>query len=324
MLLKNAVAPKMVLARSYNMAKQPAPREVLLLGVDGGGTCCRARLCSPDGKILGHGVAGAGNIRFGMAAGFAAVHLATEGCFRQAGLDRHAVNIIACLALAGASEPGLLAQARAQPNPFFRTVVTTDAQAACVGAHSGADGGIIIVGTGSIGWARVGGRELRVGGWGFPLSDEGSGAWLGFAALQRVQRAFDGLIDWTDLLGAIFNHFDRDPHRIVSWMHTALPRDYAALAPLVVAHAREGDPLARDLMREAAASVERMIERLRDQQVDKMSLMGGLAEHIEPYLSLSTRQTLDPPEGDALSGAVLLAHREWLAMQHSPRSIENA
>lgn len=305
------------------MAKQPASNDILLLGVDGGGTRCRARLCRPDGSILGEGLAGSANIRFGLAASFAAVHLATDICLRQAGLDKRAVKIVACLALAGASEPRLLAEARAWPSAFLHTVVTTDAQAACVGAHLGAEGGIVIVGTGSIGWARAGGRELRVGGWGFPISDEGSGAWLGCAALQRVQWAFDGLIEWTDFLGAIFARFDRDPHRIVSWMHTALPRDYAALAPLVVAHARDGDPLARDLMQEAATCIERMIKRLRDQKVDKISFMGGLARHIEPYLSPSIRQTLDVPRGDALSGAVLLAKSEWRAIRPSPRSIEN-
>ena len=72
--------------------------------------------------------------------------------------------------------------------------ITTDAHAACVGAHRGRDGGVIIVGTGSIGWAKLNGRHYRVGGWGLPVSDEGSGAWLGREALRRVLWAHDGRV----------------------------------------------------------------------------------------------------------------------------------
>ena len=62
----------------------------------------------------------------------------------------------------------LLAAARGYRHPFRNATITTDARAACVGAHRGRDGGIIIVGTGSIGWADVDGRQYRVGGWGLP------------------------------------------------------------------------------------------------------------------------------------------------------------
>src|SRR4029077_12943926 len=101
-------------------------------------------------------------------------------------------DIIACLAMAGASEPIDLAAARDYEYPFFHAIFTTDAHAACIGAHGARDGGIIIVGTGSVGWALLGGRVHRVGGWGFPVSDEGSGAWLGCEAARRVLGGGDG------------------------------------------------------------------------------------------------------------------------------------
>ena len=46
----------------------------------------------------------------------------------------------------------------------------------CLGAHSGADGAIVVAGTGSVGVGLIGGREIRIAGYGFPVSDEGSGA----------------------------------------------------------------------------------------------------------------------------------------------------
>src|SRR5262245_17496596 len=218
--------------------------KLLLLGVDGGGTRCRARLADVHGTVLGEGAAGPANLRLGVQDSMAAVRAATDQCLNQAGLSFGEPRIVACLALAGACEPVTLAQAQAVPLPFLRVILTSDARAACVGAHAGGDGGIVIVGTGSVGWAIADGSDHRVGGWGFPVSDEGSGAWLGCEALRRVLWAYDGLIPWTGLLRLLFERFDEDGYAIVRWMGAARPRDYASLAPAVVAQAGQGDAIA--------------------------------------------------------------------------------
>jgi len=57
----------------------------LLLGVDGGGTRCRARLTTWSGKILGESVAGPANIRLGIEQSFTALLEATADCLQQAG-----------------------------------------------------------------------------------------------------------------------------------------------------------------------------------------------------------------------------------------------
>ena len=177
----------------------------LLVGVDGGGTRCRARLCAASGARLADAVTGPANIRLGFKPAMIAVMSAIEQCLDQAGLSRRDLNrITACLALAGASEPTQLALARRNKYPFAQTILVTDAQAACVGAHRGGDGGVIIVGTGTIGWGERMGRQVRVGGWGLPVSDEGSGAWIGCEALRRVLWAHDGRIPWTGLLDELF------------------------------------------------------------------------------------------------------------------------
>ena len=78
--------------------------ESLLLGVDGGGTRCRARLCAPSGARLGEAAAGPANIRLGLDVSFAAVLEATQACLEQAGLSsRDLPRITACLALAGSA-----------------------------------------------------------------------------------------------------------------------------------------------------------------------------------------------------------------------------
>jgi glucosamine kinase len=283
----------------------------LFLGVDGGGTQCRARLADRSGRVIGEGVGGPANIRLGVDSGFAAALTATGQCLAEAGLGEAALDrTIACLALAGATEPTELAAARSRRLPFHRTVITSDAHAACVGAHGGRDGGVIIAGTGSVGWAIVDGRQHRVGGWGLALSDEGSGAWLGREAMRRILWAHDGRIAPTALLTRLFDEFDADPYAVVRWAATASPAEFGQLAPAVVEHAAQGDAVAVELMRGAAQHIDALAARLIALGAERVALVGGLAPHLEGWLAPETRRHLVMPEGDALAGALQLARAE--------------
>jgi glucosamine kinase len=285
-----------------------ADADVLLLGIDGGGSRCRGRLCTLSGTKLGEGTAGPANIRLGVEQSFASVLKATTHCMNEAGLSpRDVGRIVACLALAGASEPSHLDAARRHKHPYRTAVFVTDAQAACVGAHGARNGGIIVIGTGTIGWAERNGRQYRVGGWGWPISDEGSGAWLGCEALRRTLWAHDGRIPWTGLLLTLFAKFRSDPHAIVRWMTGALPRDFATFAPAIVEHASANDPIAVELLRRAGGHIDALAQRLVAFGVDRLSLVGGLAASIEPWLADATRHHLVAPLGDAVSGALQLA-----------------
>jgi glucosamine kinase len=212
--------------------------------------------------------------------------------------------------LAGASEPSHLEAARSYPHPFHWAIITSDARAACIGAHRGRDGGIVIVGTGSIGWAIIGGAEHRVGGWGFPISDDGSGAWLGLEALRRSLWARDGLIPATGLSRAVLRLFEGNPHAVARDMHAAGSRHFASFAPLVVEQAGKGDRLAIELLESAARHIDAIAARLIALGASRLSLMGGLAGRLEPLVSEPTRSTLVPAAGDALSGALQLAREE--------------
>src|SRR5204862_1670034 len=155
---------------------------------------------------------------------------------------------IACRAVAVAPVPRELAAARSRHLPFRHTLIISDAQAACIGAHAGEDGGVIVIGTGSVGWAMIDGREYRVGGWGLPLSDEGSAAWLGREALRQALRAHDGRIAPTALLRRLLDEFAGDPYTIVRSADSARPAEFGRLAPLVVEYAKQLDPAAVELM----------------------------------------------------------------------------
>jgi glucosamine kinase len=284
--------------------------QILLLGVDGGGTNCRARLTAASGEVLGEAVTGPANLRLGLKQGFSAAVEAAALCLAQANLARdHLSRIVACLAMAGASEPSYLAAAQAYRHPFRTAVIATDAHAACVGAHGERDGAIIIAGTGTVGWAVLKGQPYRIGGWGLPASDEGSGAWIGIEALRRVLWARDGRRSWTPLLRALFGVFGEDADALVRWTHRASPGDFASLAPRVVEYAQRGDPVAEELMTSAAFHIDALAKRLREVGAPRLCLVGGLAPFLESRLSEETRLHLTPPAGDAVQGALHLARR---------------
>ncbi len=281
---------------------------VLLLGVDGGGTRCRARLCAFSGGVLGEATTGPANLRLGLEQSFSAVLDAAAQSLDQAGISRaYLARVVACLALAGASEPEHLTAAQAHPHPFRKAVVTTDAHAACVGAHGQRDGGVIVAGTGTVGWAILEGQTHRVGGWGLPVSDEGSGAWLGGEALRRVLWALDRRVAWTELLRALAAEFGSDPHAIVRWTQTASPRDFGALAPRIFDYAGRGDPVAGELVGLAAGHIDALAARLIEAGATRLALVGGCAPFLRPRLGDETRAHLVEPFGDALSGALEIA-----------------
>lgn len=289
---------------------EPPAGGPLYLGVDGGATSCRARLEDADGRTLGEGRAGSANPRWGFEAAMHELLAATRAALAAAGLDDGALGRIhAGLGLAGTGQAVERNRVLGWRHPFAAMALQTDAHVACLGAHGGRDGAILIVGTGSCGCALVGGRETRVGGWGFPASDHGSGAWLGLEAVRRSLLAHDGAAPRTPLAERVLDRFDRDPEAIVAFSATAHPRDWASFAPLVLDAAAERDPLGRALLAEAARDLAAMIDALRATGAQRLCLMGGLAAALAVWLPPPHRRRLAEPEGDALAGALLLARR---------------
>jgi glucosamine kinase len=188
-------------------------------------------------------------------------------------------------------------------------VYAHDATIACIGAHGGRDGGIVIVGTGSVGFAVVGEREVRVGGYGFPISDEGSGADLGLHAIRMALRAYDERSIGSNLTRDVMARFHNDPFEAVAWMDQATATDYATFAPLVMRHADTGDRVARQIVRDAAEQIDELVRRLVDSGAARIALLGGLASSMQPWLAPDVQRRLVPVEGDAVDGALRLARR---------------
>lgn len=279
----------------------------LYLGVDGGGTGCRCRLETAAGEVLGSGIAGPASLRLGLETSLASVMQAARGAMVEAGLaEADFARVRAGICLAGIGRKGIREDLAAWDSPFAQTVFESDGLAACLGAHDGEDGGIVIIGTGSIGLARVNGEELRIGGYGFPIGDEGSGADLGLAAIRVSLRAHDGREPATRFTQDVLARFEADPFEVVAWMDKAHATDYATLAPLVLRHADLGDSHARVIMQNAAAMIDAMVRTLFDRDVPRVALIGGLSSAMEAWLAPDVRRRLSHVKSDAIAGALSL------------------
>ncbi len=280
----------------------------LYLGVDAGGTASKARLVDSDGTILGTGKAGPANTRIGIETLHATLLEVCEQATRSAGLSAEQVATIRCgMGIAGINRMGMKPQIQALPFPFANAQFSSDAMIANLGAHRGNDGAILILGTGSVGLIKRGEDSFSIGGYGFPISDEGSGAALGLSAIRHAVRALDGRTRPTPLSQAITKQFDHAIPQVIAWMDDAAPGDYASFAPLVMDYADNGDEIALSIVRDAALHVERFIETIIAKGATRCVLMGGLAERMKPWLRVRVVSHLDEPLGDALDGALILA-----------------
>jgi glucosamine kinase len=282
----------------------------LFVGVDGGGTGCRARIEDAGGSLLGTGIAGPAALRLGIDRALAEVEKACRAAADEAGLTFEALkSAYAAAGLAGVGRKGALEELNQRPHPFRSIVYVNDATVACIGAHGARDGGIVIVGTGSVGYAVIGAREVRVGGYGFPISDEGSGADLGLHAIRLALRAYDERALGSSLTRDVMARFHNDPFDAVAWMDRASATDYATFAPLVMRHADNGDPVARRVVRDAGEQIDELVRRLLESGAPRIALLGGLASSMQPWLSPDVQRRLVPVEGDAVDGALHLARR---------------
>lgn len=285
----------------------------LFIGVDGGGSKCRATIYCADGTVLGTGVAGRANPLHGLTQTFESVEASTRLALLDAGMNESdSYLLVAGLGLAGVNVPRLYRDVTNWQHPFAAMYVTTDLHTACIGAHGGADGAVIITGTGSCGYAHVGDTSLSIGGYGFALGDKGSGAWLGLKAAEHVLLALDGFAVPTRLTDMLLNEFGvTDALGIVENLAGKSSSCYAALARSVLDCANEGDAVATAIVQEGADYISDMARKLFSLNPVRFSMIGGLAEPLQAWLGADVvakiSETLAPPE----LGAMYFAQQEF-------------
>lgn len=296
--------------------------EALFIGVDGGGTKTVVSVEDEAGNVLGQASTGPANIRISVEQAWQSINTALEKILTPHAVSLAAprVPLYAGMGLAGCEIKSAYDAFLAVKHPFKTLLVTSDAYTACLGAHGGHDGAIIIVGTGVIGFQIEKNHTSRVGGWGFPHDDQGGGAWLGLQAISHALSCYDGRLPETALAAAVYDHFANDMAVLVSWANQANSSAFAEIAPIVIAQMQVGEPAAIAIVKRAAAQVEQLDKALEAAQINKRqrlprALSGGISEFIKPYFSAQCGDAFTARQASPDKGAILMVKKQWQARQ---------
>ncbi|WP_394200173.1 N-acetylglucosamine kinase [Shewanella waksmanii] len=294
---------------SVNQTKE----KPLFIGIDGGGSKCRATIYSNEDGVIGTGVAGRANPLHGLSQTFESIQLSTELALKDAGMSiSDSKGLVAGLGLAGVNVPRLYQDIVNWSHPFAEMYVTTDLHTACIGAHRGGEGAVIITGTGSCGYAHVGDKQVCLGGHGFALGDKGSGAWLGLKAAEQVLLHLDGFAQSTALTEHLLGHFKvNDAMGIVEHLAGKSSSCYAKLARTVLSCAHEKDEVAQNIVKEGAGYISELARKLFEVNPPRFSMIGGLAEPLAPWLDKDVVAKLSPTLAPPELGATYFARQSF-------------
>ena len=285
----------------------------LFLGIDGGGSKSKAVLTTAERHILGEGVAGPGNPSHGFKQATTSIVESALLAIESAGLTNKISlnNIIVGAGLAGVNIPQMFDEISAWQHPFKQLYLTTDPLIACLGAHQGCDGAIIIIGTGSCGFSYVNGEVFTVGGHGFPQGDKASGAWFGLQAVQQVLLSLDRLIPTSVMNELLLNKLQcGNAIALVDATTNYCATDYARLAHIVFDAAAQEDKQAQALINEGANYIDAMATLLFEQGGSRLSLIGGLVSSIQPWFSQALQNKILTPQMPPELGGVLFAQQQ--------------
>lgn len=277
-----------------------------VLGIDGGGTKTDVALVDRSGRVLRR--------------------MRTEGLDPTGETDWEAVldGIAADLGpvatvVLGLPYHGEIAeisqkQAQAAARVFGAGArVLNDVEVAFDGALAGAEGVLILAGTGSMAWARGPLGTHRVGGWGDLFGDEGSAFWIGREALGRASQALDGRRVDRGFADALLARIGVVPEGLIAWAYGLQPQraGIAALAAEVSALAHAGEAEAREIMAEAAGHLacHGLTAARLCGTAARWSFAGGVMADPLVLHSLTDRMGLEPtpPVLPPVGGAVLRA-----------------
>lgn len=276
---------------------------MLAFCVDAGGTHCRARLFSSDGRVLAEGASGPCNPTTDLARAAASLNDAWAQCAAAAGQDPASVSC--AIGGAGMVVTSIQQAFLAEIPRFGRITVANDGYAALIGATGGQPGALIIAGTGVVGQRLYAdGLSLQRDGWGWIGGDRGSGAWIGRRALRHALAAMDGLVAADALSDAVLDALGARDRRANAWLSGLGPDRLGALVPLVF---DTPCATAEATLRRAAEHLAGLAGTLDCGPEIPLFVAGSVATRLRGRIADVLGREVGVPPADAITGCFLLA-----------------
>jgi N-acetylglucosamine kinase-like BadF-type ATPase len=301
----------------------------LVIGIDGGGSKCTAALSDGERVLATHTSGGCNLNTISPEKVRLALEEAVRGAVAQAGIDLATVRSV-CAGVAGAASQqtadGIREMMASILPPSTLLQVVGDTTIALEAEFGGGAGVVCISGTGSIAFGRnERGEFARAGGWGRPVSDEGSGHWIGQRAIAECLHALD-MGRSSSLIAGIMNHWRiATREQLVQRCNREAVPNFSELFPVAVAAGAQGDGLACEILIDAATRLARLtqivVRRLWVGRTNvDVAVTGGVfsnAEHIVQVFTNVIR--IDRPEvkvrlsqREPYCGAISLAQKALL------------
>ena len=275
---------------------------MIVVAVDGGASRCRLAAFDQEGEVLARTIVdGHASLSLGVCIAWRNIEEGLHALRRSLRKEHNWMPEQLTLGLAGSLQERRRHDFLKLVPKSLQATLVTDGHAQLLGASAGKPGICLAVGTGSVlHWMDEAGASQMVGGWGYPVGDEGSGAWLGMRLVQLYIWHYDGKTQDSSLMSAVEQRVGSSVSAIQQWTTQSQSSVLAQLAPLVIEHAAEGDSLARALIDEAVQHCLTLIGLAPSHL--PVYIVGGIGEQLSPHISRNIGGRVAKAHGDALRG----------------------
>jgi glucosamine kinase len=299
------------------------------MGVDAGGTHCRASLYDHNGNTISAGNVGGANVFSDFVSAVQQINLAIDLAIDNSTLPIDKQSLIVGAGCAGGQTQQAQQNLAQWNSPYKHFFMTSDLHASCIAANSGQDCVVMITGTGSSIAHYHNAQVTQYGGHGFIHGDDASGAWLGLNAVQLLLKSDDNMFQDQQFCSAIsqavgFNYKSKSVNNntsldyILSHFESKLASDYARLAPVIIRLQQAGNKTASALVSQGVDYLYSILLSNSLHCGSELFITGGLAKSYQALLEKKLGQEVQLMQRPAQDGAMLFAK----AKMNSPEIVK--
>lgn len=299
-----------------------------LLAVDGGGTKTKVLCADLDGNVVGEGLAGPTNLT-ATSVGAASFNLregirqATQGLAEGWTIKRMVMGLAGMDTSSEYNKAHKIFNEALGEYQIQEVKLINDIEIALESGTSKADAVALIAGTGSNCFGRnAEGKEVKVGGMDFLLTDQGSGYAIGRAVLRSAVKSYDGRIERSLLEQMVCEHFHLPSiGELKDAVYNPMlsKAEIAELTAVCVEAFNQGDAVARSILDHNIDELYMMVDTvmtkldMASRQVDVV-FVGGISkvQYIADRLTEKVRSlcpgvTIITPDQEPVYGALKMA-----------------
>ncbi|SEO56687.1 1,6-Anhydro-N-acetylmuramate kinase [Amphibacillus marinus] len=251
------------------------------IGVDAGGTKTISTAYDSDGTKLNQHQEGFGNIRVNRETALEHITQSIDALIHHYGNETLKGITIGIAGLPDGEQEML--QAHFYSRYLVEVKIVSDYLLAYKSTFADQDGLLVIAGTGFVMYGEASGESVKFGGWGHLLGDIGSGYDLVIRTIKASIDYFEEKSEIPVLMKQILHQLNmQEIEEIKHFIYGSKKDEIAKLAPIVLQHAKEGNQLATQIIKEASEAIADKIRKFIDRKgtsASKLCLTGGILEN---------------------------------------------